>query len=203
MMRMYRTDLFQELSEPIAWLIGIFLLINVFGGIYYMKTDLMSGIAVSIAILIGFILHELAHRTVANRLGCNSRFSIDVFSVLVTSATALLQNILLITTSRGLPFILALPGFVMSYCFYSRKDFEGIIAFAGPATNILIAIISLLIASLVPSAYYLGSFISRINSMLALFNLLPIPPLDGYKVIRWNIFIWIISLMFALVLLIA
>jgi Zn-dependent protease len=203
MLRRYRADLFQELSEPLAWLIGIFLLINVFGGIYYIKTDLMSGIAISIAILVGFVFHELAHRTVANKLGCNSRFSIDAFSVLITSIIALLQNVLLVTTSRGLPFIIALPGFVMSYCFHLRKDLEGVIAFAGPATNILISIISLLIASFVPSVRYLGEFISRINSMLALFNLLPIHPLDGYKVIRWNIFIWTISLMITLVLLIA
>ncbi len=201
MIRSHRSDLFHEISEPVAWLIGIFLLINVFGGFYYIKTNFVYGTAILTAVLIGFVFHELAHRTIGNRLGCNSRFSIDVISVSITSFIAIIQNIMLLTTSRGLPFIIALPGFVLSYCFYLKRDTEGLIAFAGPATNILIAIISLLISFLAPSIYIFARYVAHINSMLALFNLLPIPPLDGYKIIGWNIFIWILSLMLALVLL--
>ncbi|MDO5826532.1 MAG: site-2 protease family protein, partial [Methanosphaera sp.] len=42
--------------------------------------------------------------------------------------------------------------------------------------------------------YFLSQVGFSVNSFLALFNLLPIPPLDGSKVIRWNLPLWLITI---------
>jgi len=48
----------------------------------------------------------------------------------------------------------------------------------------------LLNAGLLALALYL---IGTVNLMLAAFNLLPIPPLDGYKVMKWNLSVYIVT----------
>lgn len=61
-----------------------------------------------------------------------------------------------------------------------------IVALAGPLSNIIIASISLIAFHLVETASLLSSifrYVSMINILLALFNLLPIPPLDGSNII--------------------
>ena len=65
---------------------------------------------------------------------------------------------------------------------------EGMVAFAGPGTNILLALIfGFLIrfsgAQLGPDLISAFAIIVYVNILLALFNLLPIPPLDGSKVL--------------------
>ena len=61
-----------------------------------------------------------------------------------------------------------------------------IVALAGPLSNIIIASISLIAFHLVETASLLSSifrYVSMINILLALFNLLPIPPLDCSNII--------------------
>jgi len=61
-----------------------------------------------------------------------------------------------------------------------------IVALAGPLSNIIIASISLIAFHLVETTSLLSSifrYVSMINILLALFNLLPIPPLDGSNII--------------------
>jgi len=60
------------------------------------------------------------------------------------------------------------------------------IAFIGPLINLIISIIFL------PFRFF--SYISFINSYIAFFNLLPIPPLDGSKVIIWKNWLWLIMI---------
>ncbi|MEM4750178.1 MAG: site-2 protease family protein [Sulfolobales archaeon] len=197
-------DGLRELRESLAWILAIFLLINVFGGVYYLRIDFVRGLGFLLGVLLGFIFHELAHRSVARRLACTSRFTIDLTSVLFTSSIALIQNIMLMFTGRGLPFIIALPGYVMSFCGFLPRSGEGLIAFAGPLTNIMISILSMLIATLISSPrelVYILEAIYRVNVLLALFNLIPIPPLDGFKIARWNLLIWFLLIMIGLALL--
>ncbi|MDZ4228122.1 MAG: site-2 protease family protein, partial [Candidatus Levybacteria bacterium] len=64
-----------------------------------------------------------------------------------------------------------------------RKDLA-LVSLAGPLTNVLIAIIASLILRFIPYSifYYLLSVVVQLNLLLAIFNLLPIPPLDGSKI---------------------
>ena len=82
------------------------------------------------------------------------------------------------------------------------KERNGKISLAGPLTNIILAILFL-----IPFLFFkegiLGLFFSYgliINSLLALFNLIPVMPLDGRKVYEWNKVIYIIVVLFALFL---
>jgi Zn-dependent protease len=70
------------------------------------------------------------------------------------------------------------------------QDEIGKISIAGPVTNIVLSTVLLGVA-FVPSAYsgifFLGAFF---NGWLALFNLVPVGILDGYKIFSWNKVVW-------------
>ena len=86
-------------------------------------------------------------------------------------------------------------------------EINGKISIAGPIVNIILALLFLAVATVVyPSAFssetYALIFIIcavgySINSFLAVFNLLPIGNLDGSKVLRWNVGIWIVTIAIA------
>jgi Zn-dependent protease len=67
---------------------------------------------------------------------------------------------------------------------------EAIVAGAGPATNILIAVIFALVVRAATLGYLpestgvFAAIVSFTNLFLGLFNLIPFPPLDGYTVLR-------------------
>jgi len=76
---------------------------------------------------------------------------------------------------------------------------NGIISVAGPAINLILGFLLLLIGITV-----LGTFIgniliaaSMINFWFAFFNLLPILMLDGSKVVAWNPIVWIVTIVIA------
>lgn len=136
------------------------------------------------AIIIGLTLHELAHGYVAYRLGDN---------------TAARQGRLTINPLAHIDPIgfiaLFLVGFgwakpVPVNPFNMRDPQRGmlLVSLAGPATNMVIAIVTAIllglgIASLFPYGHDIVIRIIYINIVLAVFNLLPIPPLDGSKIL--------------------
>ncbi|MDO8582463.1 MAG: site-2 protease family protein, partial [bacterium] len=66
------------------------------------------------------------------------------------------------------------------------KSGAGLIAWAGPASNILIACVFAGLAAALPISEQMGGafqYIILINLMLAVFNLVPIPPLHGSKIL--------------------
>jgi Zn-dependent protease len=80
---------------------------------------------------------------------------------------------------------------------------NGKISLAGPAMNIIIGSICLAILFVLPSdtlLFLIFSIVAYINLWLAIFNLLPIPPLDGSKVFYWNKPIYVASMALAVAL---
>ena len=140
-----------------------------------------------VAVGTGFIFHELAHRTVAKHYGCLAEFRMWKEGLIL----ALVLPI--ITFGR---FFFAAPGAVYIYGPHLTRRENGIISLAGPLTNTIVAIVFLTILFLLPNTLmfpYVKDLclgVAHLNLWFAFFNLIPIPPLDGSKVISWNPIVW-------------
>lgn len=151
----------------------------------------MEIIAVVIVIL-SIIFHEVAHGWVAywlgdptakyaGRLTLNPVPHIDMVGSIIVPGLALLS---------GSPFMLgwAKPVPINPYNLRYGKWGEALTAFAGPGTNILIALVAGLLVrfGIVPTSPEMLSLVFIViiaNISLAILNLLPIPPLDGSKIV--------------------
>ncbi|MCG2718673.1 MAG: site-2 protease family protein [Nanoarchaeota archaeon] len=134
----------------------------------------ISGIAVGF----GFLLHELGHKFVAQRYGCFAEFrSFDFMLVLA-----------FIMSFFG--FVFAAPGAVMIRGFVTNER-NGKISVAGPLVNLVLAVgFFFMLAVTTGFLHELARYGFFINSLLALFNLIPFGNFDGSKVYRWNKSIW-------------
>jgi len=158
-----------------------------------MQTSLFFGI---IVLAFSAILHEVAHGYMAQYLGdptarLAGRLTLNPLKHIDMVGTILLPALLVLT---GSPILIgyAKPVPYNPYNLRGRYD-EGLVAGAGPATNILLAIIfGLLVRVFIPAegltafnAPLVTAFatIAYVNMLLALFNLIPLPPLDGSKVL--------------------
>ncbi len=144
----------------------------------------------AVAVATAFVFHEIAHRQVARRYNLFARYKAWYKGLVLAIAVAFISAKLF-----GTPFIIAAPGavYVMAYYGIPPPDIEFRVSIAGPAANMLVAI-ALFIASVIvpyPLSIYLR-FISNVNAWIAFFNLLPIPPLDGFKVIRYSLTTWLV-----------
>lgn len=137
----------------------------------------------------GFLLHELAHKFVAQHYGCAAEFR--AWDQLLYLAVALAVFI---------GFIFAAPGAVMISGMVTRKE-NGVISAAGPATNYLLAMIFLGLSFLLPGWTSVFATGFSINIWLGVFNLIPFGPLDGKKVFNWNKAIWSGMLLFGVLFL--
>ena len=119
---------------------------------------------------VGFLLHELAHKYLAQKYHCWAEFR--------ANNGALLIGLLL----SFVGFVLLAPGGV--YIRGATEKQHGRIAFAGPFMNLLVALAFLALGFWFQSAIFSYGF--RINALLGAFNLIPVPPFDGFSVWRWN-----------------
>ena len=127
---------------------------------------------------LGFLLHELAHKFVAQRYGCVAEFRAwDQFLFLALGMAAFIG------------FLFAAPGAVMISGMITRRE-NGIVSVAGPATNYVLGLLFLGLTFLIPAFESIFLIGFSINMMLGLFNMIPFGPLDGLKVFYWNKVAW-------------
>lgn len=150
-------------------------------------------IAMIVALVLSVIIHEVAHGYAANWLGdptarLQGRLSANPLVHIDPLMSVILPGLLLLSGSPIL-FGAAKPVPYNPYNFTNQKWGEAIVAAAGPAANIFIALV---FAALVRSADILqlsDTFLTLaiqiiiLNIFLAFFNLVPIPPLDGSKIL--------------------
>lgn len=113
---------------------------------------------------IGFLLHELAHKIVAQNYGFKAEFIAD-YKMLAFALFASFAG-----------FIFAAPGAVYTRGRRTLQQQLWITA-AGPITNIVLAVLFLAVPG------QLGSYGHTINTWLALFNMIPFGGLDGKKIL--------------------
>jgi Zn-dependent protease len=171
--------------------ISFLVVFAVFGYRSIVSLDLGGVVAYLIATLTAFVLHELAHRSVAVARGAYARYEAWYPGLLIA--------LILAIASRG-SIVFVAPGAVKVYEFFSIPSIEAEIALAGPLANIVVAIACLLLGR-IPALSYTAYIVGYVNAFLAFFNLLPIPPLDGYKVLRGRIVAWVVLFLISLLLL--
>ena len=143
--------------------------------------------AVALGVSLSFILHELMHKFVAQHYGAIAGFRTSYNGLIIT----------LLTGAFG--FLLGIPGATMIYTNNFTKRENGIVSIAGPLTNFAVFAVFLVLALALrlPQNSYLGYAIDltlEISILLAFFNMLPIYPLDGSKVLAWNKRVYFITL---------
>ncbi len=133
---------------------------------------------------IGFLLHELAHKFVAQYYGCIAEFrSFDRMILLAVGLAATVG------------FIFAAPGAVMISGTVTRKE-NGIISIAGPATNFVLAILFIILFFNTSTTIWISNALfvgASVNAWLGLFNLIPFGNFDGKKILMWSKFWWTAS----------
>ncbi|MDI6897727.1 site-2 protease family protein [Methanocella conradii] len=179
------------------------------GGVGHVTAEGLAIVAVAVGS--GFMLHELAHKFVAQRYGYWAEYKASMLGLVLT---------ILMAMTIGIVF--AAPGAVVirrsqystPSIHYSEADdayWDSLerrvgsedlwISLAGPMTNIILVALAfasimymesaLPVQALVGNLYYAIAIRAfQINLMLAAFNLIPIDPLDGGKVFRGNPLVW-------------
>ena len=156
----------------------------------------MQSLLFIVILICSVIIHELSHGFMADKLGdptarlagrltLNPLVHIDLYGSIIVP---------LITSFFGFTFGLAKPVPYNPYNLKNKRVGEFLIAAAGPSSNLLIALIFGMIIRFMVSGVTtfsastgafleITSYIVIINIVLAIFNLIPIPPLDGSKLL--------------------
>jgi Zn-dependent protease len=139
--------------------------------------------ALAAVITFSFFIHEIAHKVTAQRRGLWAEFRLTLWGAILTCISILI------------PFKIISPGAVMISGPASMDDI-GKISIAGPATNIILST-TFLGLTFVPSLPTLFSWVFAVgvffNGFIAVFNLIPMGILDGYKIFHWNKTIWVLA----------
>lgn len=154
----------------------------------------MLSILTFVILILSIIAHEVAHGYAADSLGdptarlagrltLNPLPHIDLMGSIILPA-------LLIFTHSPIMFGWAKPVPYNPYNLRARRWGETLVALAGSATNILLAVIFGLMVRFAPAiglsqaTLGIAATIAFINLFLGLFNLIPFPPLDGFTALR-------------------
>lgn len=144
-------------------------------------------------LIMSVVIHEVSHGYMAlylgdhtaeyeGRLTLNPLKHIDLFGSIILPILTYVLGGIVFGWAKSVPY--------NPYNLRNQKTSEGLVALAGPLSNITIAlffaiVVRVLVANNIGSASFIdiASLVVLINLVLALFNLVPIPPLDGSKIL--------------------
>lgn len=185
-----RTSSVELVDIAKAWLALSFAFAIVFGGFSLASGKIYSIFSASFATYflislltagLGFLLHELSHKFVAQHYGCAAEFR--AFDQMIYFAVGL---------ALVIGFIFAAPGAVMISGMITRRE-NGIISAAGPLMNYVLGMafwgLAFVFAQtpLLQLAFAVGF---KINMWLGLFNMIPFGNFDGIKIFNWSVPVW-------------
>jgi Zn-dependent protease len=146
------------------------------------------------------VLHEISHGYVAYRLGDPTakragRLTLNPLAHVDPIGTVALPIVMLVLSGGSYFFGWAKPVPIEPRNFRDERTGMLLTGIAGPAMNVVLALVAGLMSRAFPAAVFapgqftsIGSvleFFCYANLVLAFFNLIPIPPLDGSRVVQW------------------
>jgi Zn-dependent protease len=135
------------------------------------------------SIIIASTIHEYFHAWSAYKLGdptakANGRLTLNPLAH-IDPIGSIMMVLFRFGWSKPVP--------INEWNFEHRRRDKTLTALAGPVSNLIVAAITSLIYYILPSTYLLDFFLFTfvtINLSLAIFNIIPIPPLDGHKILN-------------------
>ncbi len=153
-----------------------------------------DGLITFIVLIVSVALHEWGHAIVADMLGddtprADERVTLNPLAHLDPIGTVLIPLINIFVFRSGFTFIAwGRPVMTNPSNFRNRQRDDVLVSLAGPAVNLLIALVAVLVGCLIVVAQpRFGELVRGLvvmNAGLAVFNMLPFPPLDGATLLR-------------------
>jgi Zn-dependent protease len=153
-----------------------------------------DGLIIFILLVVSIVFHEWGHALMADLLGDDTprsegRVTLNPLSHLDLVGTVIIPLVNIFVFRGGFTFIgWGKPVMTNASNFRNRVRDDILVSLAGPAANLLLALVSVLVGSFAVTAQpRLGELVYGLvvmNVGLAVFNMLPIPPLDGATLLR-------------------
>lgn len=152
--------------------------------------DIIGLLFFFIIIIPSAIIHEYSHAWMADRLGDPTarnlgRLTLNPIPHIDLFGTILMPVFLFFVSGGNFLFAYAKPVPFNPYNLRNPKKDTALVGIAGPASNIILAVVFGLLVRYLPASNF-SLFLEIIvyaNILLAVFNMMPIPPLDGSKVL--------------------
>jgi Zn-dependent protease len=179
----------KHLAVASLLVIGVGLSYVMFGGIFALM-DWATLSFFAVILTLSFLTHEIAHKVTAQKRGLWAEFRLTLWGAVLTLISVISPLLKLIS-----------PGAVM-ISGPAQMDEVAKISLAGPIVNIVFSTVFLGTAFAISfSSVQVVLFLAALlNGFIALFNLIPIGILDGFKIFSWDKTIWALAFVPSLVL---
>ena len=144
------------------------------------NANLVAVSVYAIVLTLSFFAHEIAHKVTAQKRGLWAEFRLTMWGAMLTLVSMLSPVFKIIS-----------PGAMMVSNSANLEDM-GKVSLAGPAVNIFLSAVlfgGALVPNQLSAVFLLAAFL---NGFMAVFNLIPIGVLDGFKIFSWNKKVWVV-----------